>query len=53
MPERKVSLDIQNDIKKYIFTHKNEINIYTWTWAIIVTYLTLMNGGDRKLLRLL
>ena len=44
MPERKVSLDIQNDIKKYILTHKNEINIYTWTRVIIVTYLTLMNG---------
>ena len=44
MPERKVSLDIQNYIKQYILSHKNEIINYTWTRAIIVTYLTLMNG---------
>ena len=41
---RKVVFNIQNYIKKYILTHKNEIINYTWTRAIIVTYLTLMNG---------
>ena len=44
MPVRKVVLNIQNYIKKYILTHKNEIINYTWMRANIVTYLTLMNG---------